>query len=183
MNVSRHPDFAIRSVVLRGEGAQPGQPLRPGDDLVVEIEYEAGEPLERPSVILVVQSVKGSCFAANMLLDGGQPPTLAGVGSLKCRFRRLPLLPQNYTVQLAMRSRNREPIVDMQDVGGFSVAGDLAEYGFEGDYRTLASKSIPVMIPYEWIWPDGTVREVILGGPGRMAGTAAAGERAPETGS
>ena len=131
-------------------------------------------------MILVVQSVKGTCFAANMLLDGGQPPVLAGAGLLKCRFRRLPLLPQNYTVQLAIRSRNREPVVDMQDVGGFSVAGDLAEYGFEGDYRTLGSKSIPVMIPYEWIWPDGTVREVFLGGPGRLAEAAAAGERVPE---
>ena len=70
----------------------------------------------------------------------------------------------------------------MQDVGGFSVAGDLAERGFAGDYRTLASKSIPVMIPYEWIWPDGTVREVFLGGPGRLAESAAAREPVPEAG-
>lgn len=178
-NVSRHADFALRSVVLRGEGAPPGQPLRPGDDLVVEIAYEAARALERPSVILVVQSVKGTCFAANMLLDGGQPPALAGAGLLKCRFRRLPLLPQNYTVQLAIRTRNRESVVDLQDVGGFSVAGDLAESGFEGDYRSLASKSVPVMIPYEWTWPDGTVREVFLGGSGRPAPAVGAGPRAP----
>jgi lipopolysaccharide transport system ATP-binding protein len=183
VNVSRHADFAIRSVVLRGGSSTPGQPLRPGDDLVVEIEYEAQKALERPSVILVVQSMKGSCFAANMLLDGGQPPALVGTGRLRCRFRRLPLLPQNYTVQLAIRSRTREPIVDMQDVGGFSVAGDLAPCGFDGDYRTLASKSIPVMIPYEWVWPDGTVREVSLVRPAEVTETVGAGERTPEASS
>ena len=183
VNVSRHADFTIRSVVLRGGAGAPGQPLHPGDDLVVEIEYEARKVLERPAVILVVQSVKGSCFAANMLLDGGQPPALSGAGRLRCRFRRLPLLPQNYTVQLAVRSRTREPIVDLQDVGGFSVAGDLAGWGFEGDYRGLASKSVPVMIPYEWVWPDGTVREVSLGGPASSDEAVRAGGRTPEAGS
>jgi hypothetical protein len=45
----------------------------------------------------------------------------------------------------------------MQDVGSFTVAGGPEDYGFQGDdFHGVASRSTPMVIPYEWQLPDGS---------------------------
>jgi lipopolysaccharide transport system ATP-binding protein len=169
--------FAIDKVVLRGGSGEAAASFRPGEDLAVEITYRCERPLEAPAFALVVQGVRGPCFAANMRLDGRGPRVLEGEGRLTCVFRSIPLLPQSYSVQMAIRASNLDAILDLQEVASFSVTGDLGEHGFRGNYQSLAHKSVPVMIPYEWVLPDGSVEAVDLssGAPAPRPGRVEAG--------
>ena len=98
-----------------------------------------------------------------MLLDGQRPEALEGSGVIKCRFKSMPLLPQHYKVQLVIKDKTaKEFIVNYMDVGTFNVFGDLEDYGYKGEFQNLASNSTPVVIPYEWVLPDGTVAPISL---------------------
>ncbi len=161
-----NPDYGltIQKVVLKNDRGQESSQFRPGDDLVVEISYDAHKCIEKPIIALGVLGVNGgSCFTSNMLLDGHRPDFLKGEGQITCTFKSIPLLPQPYTVKMIVRSANvKDIIVEYQDVAGFSVVGDLAEYGYKGDFATFAAQSTPVVVPYEWRLPDGTTTAVAL---------------------
>lgn len=153
----------IETVTLRNVQGEKCSQFRPGDDLIVEIAYNAQSALELPYIVLGVQGVSGSCFTANMLLDGRRPSVLQGRGKIRCRFKNLPLLPQSYTVKMSLRTSNgSDMIVHYQDVAYFSVTADLTEYGFRGQFLSRASRSTPVIVPYEWWLPDGTTAAVSL---------------------
>jgi homopolymeric O-antigen transport system ATP-binding protein len=153
----------IRDVVLKNSRGEKSSQFCPGEDLIVEINYNAQKRLEQPYVVLGVQGINGSCFTANMLLDGHQPGVLAGQGRLACRFKSLPLFPQNYAVKMSVRvSNGTDYIVNYQEVAHFSIVGDLAEYGYKGEFLSRASSSTSVVVPYEWLLPDGTVAAVSL---------------------
>jgi lipopolysaccharide transport system ATP-binding protein len=101
-----------------------------------------------------------------MLLDGHRPEFLEGSGCIRCTFRNVPLLPQNYTLKMSLRAANGiDPIIPYQEVASFTVAGDLAEYGYTGQYLNLARTSTPVVVPYEWQLPDGRIAAVSLNRP------------------
>ena len=152
--------------MLRNSNGDKSNQFRPGEDLIVEISYDAQRPLEEPYVIVGVQGINGSCFTANMLLDGHQPQSMMGVGKLACRFKSLPLFPQSYSVKMSVRTKNgHDMIVNYQDVASFSVVGDLADYGYKGEFLTRSSRSTSVVVPYEWSLPDGTSASVSLALP------------------
>jgi lipopolysaccharide transport system ATP-binding protein len=155
--------LTIRSVTLKNSCGEECNQFRPGEDLIVEIDYEAQQHLEQPYVILGVFGINGSCFTANMMLDGRRPEVMAGTGKLSCRFKSLPLFPQNYTVKLSIRTRNGSDfIISYQDVAYFNVAANLEEYGYYGEFLSRASTSTPVVVPYEWHLPDGKIAPVSL---------------------
>ena len=132
----------------------------------MEISYDAQKCIDKPIIALGVLGANGSCFTSNMLLDGHRPDFLKGAGKITCTFRSIPLLPQNYTVKMIIRSANvNDLIVNYQEVAGFSVVGDLAEYGYKGEFLTFAQHSTPVVVPYEWQLPDGTTAAVALNRP------------------
>ena len=67
--------------------------------------------MEQPYIALGVQGINGSCFTANMLLDGHRPESLDGTGKLVCRFKSLPLFPQSYAVKMSVRTRNGNDLI------------------------------------------------------------------------
>jgi lipopolysaccharide transport system ATP-binding protein len=136
----------------------------PGEDVIVDLAYEARQKLEKPMVALQVHGIKGSCFSANMQLDGHSPEVLSGTGRLRCRFRSVPLLPQMYTVRLSLRGYNGERILKPQDVAGFTVIGDLHDYGFNGNLQ-WAAESTSIVVSYAWTLPDGSEWNVSLTDP------------------
>jgi lipopolysaccharide transport system ATP-binding protein len=153
----------IQKVVLRNDRGEESSQFCPGDDLVVEISYDAQKRIEKPIIALGVLGINGSCFTSNMLLDGHRPDSLEGVGQISCTFRSIPLLPQSYTVKMIVRAANiKDLIVTYQEVAYFTVVGDLAEYGYKGEFLTFARHSTPVVVPYEWRLPDGTTVAVAL---------------------
>ena len=149
--------------MLKNECGEESSQFAPGEDLEVEISYEAQKRIERPIFSIAVIGKNGTCFTSNMQLDGHRPDVLEGPGEISCTFRSIPLLPQTYTVRLGIRSANvADFIVSNSEVGGFNVVGDLADYGFRGDYVTYAPYSTPVVVPYEWRLPNGTRASVSL---------------------
>jgi homopolymeric O-antigen transport system ATP-binding protein len=162
-----NPEYGliIQKVVLRNDQGKESGQFYPGDDLVVEINYKAQKNLEQPYIVIGIHGINGSCFTANMLLDGHQPEELAGTGKLTCRFKSLPLFPQSYSVKMSVRTKSGHDltgIFNYQDVAYFSVVGDLADYGYKGEFLSRASNSTPVVVPYEWCLPDGTIAAVSL---------------------
>ena len=158
--------LAIEKVVLKNDGGQETRQFCPGEDLIVEITFDAQKCLEKPYFILVVRGQKGNCFTANMLLDGHRPKFLEGKGKISCTFKSIPLLPQRYTVQLAIKANNgRDVLMDYEDIGSFIVTADLVTYGYKGEFQTRVSEATSVVIPYEWQLPDGTSATVSLSAP------------------
>lgn len=163
-----NPDYGltIQKVVLKnGRGEECGQ-FCPGDDLVVEISYDAQKRIEKPIIALGVLGVNGACFTSNMLLDGHRPDRLEGRGQISCTFKSIPLLPQSYIVKMIVRASSiNDLIVPYQEVAFFSVVGNLSEYGYKGQFMQFAKHSTPVVVPYEWRLPDGTTVAVALNRP------------------
>jgi len=158
--------LAIEQVVLKNGQGQETREFSPGEDLTVEIKFDAREYLKEPYFTLVVRGKKGNCFTANMLLDGNRPKVLNGKGLISCRFKSIPLLPQRYTVQLAIKASNgKDVVMDYEAIGSFVVNADLADYGYKGEFVMRASESTSVAIPYEWQLPDGTRALVSLSAP------------------
>jgi len=156
--------FCIEKVLLKNEAGEKRMHFVPGESLSVEIQYQADRPLFKPYLWITVQSLWGSCFAANMILDGNRPAVLEGAGRLCCTFRSLPLLPQDYTIVLAVRAADGQAIVPPQEIASFVVSGDLREHGFRGEnVHVVAPRSVPVVLPYEWTMPDGTILPVQIG--------------------
>lgn len=155
--------LALQKVILMDNHGNECSQFLPGDDLIVEISYFAQKRIEHPIFALGVLGLNGSCFTSNMLLDGHCPEFLEGPGKITCIFKSIPLLPQNYTVKLSIRAATGGGmIIPYQEVGCFSVVGDLAEFGYTGDFLTHARYSTPVVVPYEWRLPDGSVAQVSL---------------------
>jgi lipopolysaccharide transport system ATP-binding protein len=164
-----NPDhgLTIQRVVLKnGRGEETSQ-FRPGEDLIVEIDLNAQKRLDQPCVELGVHGDNGwCCFMADMALDGHRPELLAGSGKLACRFKSLPLTPQSYSIKMSVQTRDlKDTIINYQEVAFFSVVGDLEEYGFRGEFLSHASQTCPVVVPYEWYLPDGTIAAVSLVDP------------------
>jgi lipopolysaccharide transport system ATP-binding protein len=158
--------FSIKKLVLKSEDGQETRQIHPGDDLIVEIFYEAQNRVEKPYLTLGVVGIYGACFTANMLLDGARPEVLDGAGMISCRFNSVPLLPQSYTVKIGVRAKNGvDTIINYQEAASFQVVGDLTEYGCRGEFLGQTSRFTPVIVPYEWRLADGTRSAVSLNKP------------------
>jgi homopolymeric O-antigen transport system ATP-binding protein len=155
--------LTIRKVAIKNDRGEESSQFHPGDDLTVEIIYNANKCIERPIIALGILGMNGACFTSNMLLDGHRPERLEGPGRITCTFRAIPLLPQSYTVKMIVRAANAQDlIVSYQEVAGFSVIGDLANYGYKGEFLAYARYATSVVVPYEWGLPDGTTAAVAL---------------------
>jgi len=159
-------ELTIKRALLKNERGEETSQFRPGEDLIVELDYEVRKRLIQPYVLLRVKGFEGSCFTANMLMDGHRPEFLAGSGKLACRFKSLPLIPQNYFITVSVGEGNSDnAVVKGLQVSRFTVEADLVEYGFKGDFRKHGPQSTSVVVPYEWHLPDGTVATVSLADP------------------
>lgn len=155
--------LTIEKVTLKNDVGHECNIFAPGEDLTVEVNYTAQRRIERPIVAIGIIGVNGACFTANMLLDGHSPAYLEGSGKIQCTFRSMPLLTQEFSVKLKVQAAGLSGIIiPYQDVGYFSVSGDLSEYGYQGEFWKWARSSSPVVIPYEWTLPDGRIAGVSL---------------------
>lgn len=156
--------FVIEKVLLRNSRGAITTQFRPGEELTVEIWFDASREIPRPYVWVDIDSPRGTCFGANMLLDGAQPQFLSGHSCLACKFTTLPLLPQIYTIRMCIRAQDgSQGIFTPGEVASFRVVGDLFDYGYESKLLPeIAKRSYPVVIPYEWLLPNGTRVQVSL---------------------
>jgi lipopolysaccharide transport system ATP-binding protein len=163
---NRNLGLTVFDIRLRNQDDQICSVFRPGDDLMVELNYEVNGSIDLPQFIIAIQSFNGTCFTANMLLDGRRPAVLQGRGRVACIFKSIPLLPQSYTVQLAIFAKNgKDRIINFQDVSNFTVSCNLTDYDYKGEFLALAAHSTPMVVPYQWQLPDGTIASVALNLP------------------
>jgi hypothetical protein len=157
-------DLIIENIILKNTNGEQTVNFYPGENLIVEIWFDTRRKIESPYVWLSINSIWGPCFAANMLLDGMRPKELNGKGCLVCRFDSIPLLPQGYSIKMAIRQHDGiGAILSPREVASFNIIGDLRGYGFKGQLlQSVASKSVPLIIPYTWILPDGRKESVQL---------------------
>jgi lipopolysaccharide transport system ATP-binding protein len=147
----------IEKVILRDRDGQSKSSFLRGEDLVVEIHFFAKTFIPRPYFWINVVSQYGSVFGANMLLDGHRPDSIKGKGTLLCRLKNIPLLPQTYSLRMGARTENGVTfLVRTADVAFFTVQGTAKTLGWAGENADLLmSSSAPVFVPYEWRLPDG----------------------------
>jgi lipopolysaccharide transport system ATP-binding protein len=153
----------ILKVTLKDGSGDEARQFEPGQNITIEISYEADNRIPNPLFALGIVGASGTCFTANMLLDGHRPDCLSGPGKISCRFHSVPLLPQKYTVKMRIQGADPgEMIVPYQEVAAFDVTGDLTPFGFKGEFVKYARHSTPVVVPYDWLLPDGTIASVAL---------------------
>jgi lipopolysaccharide transport system ATP-binding protein len=150
--------FVIDSVALLDRAGAATTVIAPGEPITVEVSFHAREPVVRPYFWIGVSGRFGHLFGANMLLDGVQPESLEGRGSLRCVFEEPRLMPQqSYYVRLGARQADgRTPLIVPAEVASFRVAGSPGALGLDGDYADgLAGDSTSILLPYTWQLPDG----------------------------
>ena len=62
--------LVIKKVILKNGRGEITNQFHPGEDLVVEIIYDAHKRVEKPYITVGIMGIHGPCFSANMLLDG-----------------------------------------------------------------------------------------------------------------
>jgi lipopolysaccharide transport system ATP-binding protein len=151
--------FHLRRVALTNDRGELTNEFAAGEAMTVEVHYSAHREYPNPIFWVTVYSQHGPMFAANMFLDNHTPAVLRGDGVLACRFRSLPLLPQAYTVKLAgYENDGRTPLVTAHEAAFFDIVGAPADFGLDGPLApSLCSKSVSMVLPYEWRHPDGRV--------------------------
>jgi lipopolysaccharide transport system ATP-binding protein len=155
--------FVIQKVVLKNAKGEETSQFCPGEDLLIEIWFNARIPVEKPYFAVVVLGRHGICFTAHMQLDGHRPEVLEGTGLITCRFKSIPLLPQSYIIKMDIQAKDgKTSILKYQDVASFSVVGILEKYGCNGEFQLRVIGSNSVVVPYEWGLPDGTIATVEL---------------------
>lgn len=164
VDTDRDYGLTVERILLRNERGQATYEFAPGEPMTVEIYYDAHIRIPGPYIWISVDSKLGPAFAANMLLDGQNPDELYGRGVLACTFDSLPLLPQLYTLRMAMRSDDtRTAIIPPQEVAFLRVRSDLRTYGYEAPgLESRLANSVPLVVPYSWTMPDGKRHSVSL---------------------
>jgi lipopolysaccharide transport system ATP-binding protein len=150
--------FQVTDITLRNADGVATNVFAPGDDIDIQVHYSADRRFEKPYLWISIDSQWGPLCSANMVMDGRYPDMFEGEGFIGCRFKNVPLLPQTYTLQMAIHTNNGEQtLFAAQEIGSFEVAGRLSDYGLYGARANVhARESTPFVNPYEWYYQDGT---------------------------
>lgn len=158
--VDPNDEIKIESVAFKNAEGKSTQNFNMGEDLTMEIKFKSDQKFENPHFWISVYSQFGALFGANMLIDGITPEFVHQNGTIACRFKNLPLMPQTYSVWLGIRDKNgRQNLIQPKEVGFFNILNNVRRLNGEGSEHAqiLATDSCPVLINYEWLMPDGKV--------------------------
>lgn len=163
-NFSTDEKVVINRVILKNQHGIQTQDFEIGDDLTVELHYHAVEKINKPYFFVGFKSKLGAIGGANSLLDGHRPMEIEGNGIIKCTFKNLPLLPQEYTLSAGIRaSDGQRSITVSKDIGYFNILTKVSDIGFNGFLAdSLASVSAPVLLPYSWQFNNSETIDVNL---------------------
>ncbi len=145
----------IRGMRISDSDGSDREVFRNGEDVVVEVRYEAERPLRCPHFCIWISDsvAPNPLLAANMLLDGHAPEVIEGPGVVQCVFKNVPLMPRSYYVWLEVWDSDRAGILfRWQRLARFQIfdpdlIGD--PLNIKGSVRFSMSHA-PVRIPYEW---------------------------------
>lgn len=149
--------IVIKSVALKNRLGIQSQEFINGESLTVEISYYTPCKVYKPNFWIAIVGHHGPLFGAGMVFDGYTSDVIEGEGKLKCTFKYLPLMPQTYTVRLDIRSRNFSTmLVPNREIAFFRIIGQMKDIGLNSEIADMfSSTAAPVMVPYEWCFPNG----------------------------
>jgi energy-coupling factor transporter ATP-binding protein EcfA2 len=152
----------ILGVRLRDRDGTPLEVVKPGEDLVVSIDYEAEHRIEQPHFCVWISDTPAptALFAANMMIDDGTPESIVGRGTVNCIFKELPLMPRAYYVWVEIWGADRsELLFKWRRLAGFRVVDELLLRRIDGHRGAVrfAKSHGPMRVPYEWDLSDAPV--------------------------
>jgi lipopolysaccharide transport system ATP-binding protein len=144
--------LTIRRLVIRDGQGRATTTLPSGDDLMIDLHYEAQQPIRRPLFWIGLRSRYGTFAGANMSMLGDVPEILSGQGVVRCHFRDLRLVPQTYSLGIGCKmSDGSTPLFDTAETGLFHVSGTAKDIGFDGEYAERDLQLFPpVIVPHTW---------------------------------
>jgi lipopolysaccharide transport system ATP-binding protein len=154
----------LKKAILKNQHGVITQGFEIGDDLTVELHYSALRKLRSPYFFIAIKSKFGSVCGANSLIDGHHPADIEGDGIVRCIFKDLPFLPQQYTISAGIRDSDGKTVLcNTKDIGFFNILTKVSDIGFNGFLAdVLAPDSAPVLLPYSWQFDDGKTIDVNL---------------------
>lgn len=134
------------------DAGQVRDTFQPGEDVIVRMHYQTGpNGIHAPHFVVAVSDAQGGppLFLASMLIDSNTPGHLQGTGTVRCRFKDIPLRPRAYQVWGEVWGSDRAKLlVTWQRMGLFRVEDPSIVVG-RGGIRHLRTDA-PVNVPYEW---------------------------------
>jgi lipopolysaccharide transport system ATP-binding protein len=146
----------ICGVRIMNASGQPSKDFYPNDDVVVAVDYESDNRINRPYFCVWV-SEAGShvpLLSANMMLDDHLLPYVEGPGTLTCHFKALPLMPRAYTVWVEVYGQDRAQFLyKYRPLGGFRILDAPTKAVDTDDERGRVRFSRahgPLRVTYDW---------------------------------
>lgn len=142
----------IEKIILRNQEGIITQNFNIGDDLIIELYYNALQRFEQPYFWIGIRSQYGGLFGANGLIDGYSPKVVEGRGKISCTFKNLPLFPQTYGLNAGIRDVGGNVVLSKtKDIGFFNIVTKISDIGFNGVLAdSLSGSSSSPFVPYEW---------------------------------
>ena len=151
-----YTDLVIEKIVLKNSLGQFTTTISSGEQIQVEVHYNALKRLPGPFFWLAIGSRHGFLFGANMLFDNACPDYIEGRGMIACTFDTIRLIPQMYTIRLGVRHQNGvNNYIENAEIS-FAVTGSAKDLGMEGETaHNNLDNFYPMLVPYAWRLPDG----------------------------
>lgn len=153
--------LVIKKITLQNQRNEKTENFRIGDDIIVNIEIESEEYFERPNLFIGIRSKAATLTAANTMFDGTQCPYLQkGMNTISVRFKKIPLLPKEYYLNIGFRSYDCKTfLITSKEIGYFNVISRMADLGITKPYSEEAAlDSVPPFIPYEWNFGNNNIQ-------------------------
>jgi ABC-type polysaccharide/polyol phosphate transport system ATPase subunit len=118
-------EIRYSSIALVDESGRPATAVPAGGTLAVRATYHSERPVERPVFHLAIIDVDSGVVVTTATSDMSEMPgTVAGDGSVECRFAKLPLRPGQYVLRLSIFDSHQLASYDVVTAGPrFAVVG------------------------------------------------------------
>jgi lipopolysaccharide transport system ATP-binding protein len=158
--VSKDERVIIQKIVLSNQDNIQASSFKVGDDLKIELFLESTDKYERPYIYISIGNKFGAFTGANSLLDGIRISCLKkGLNIVKCTFKNLPLIPQEYFLKCGIRAKDGQTALSItKEIGSFIITSKLKDVGLIGELaESIANDSGSPLIPYEWDFGNGEI--------------------------
>lgn len=157
--------LAISQVRVSDVEGQERQVFTHGDDVVINVDYVAREPIQNPHFCIWVSDSTATepLFAANMIIDGNTPAELTGAGTLQCVFKNVPLMPRVYYVWVEVWGADRAKLLfKWQRLASFHIMDPSLLENIDDRRGVIyfAKYHSPIKVAYEWRVPNGEARQL-----------------------
>jgi lipopolysaccharide transport system ATP-binding protein len=162
---SSEEKVVVSRVSLENQRGEQTEVFQIGDALKVNIWLESAEDYEALSIGIVIKTDSGAVSVANTMIDGCNSGFFKrGDNFVSCTFRRIPLLPQQYHISIAIRASDaRTVLTKSKEIGYFAVVTKLKDLGIDSPHADLiAGDSVSPFIPYTWQFNNGATQSFDL---------------------